>query len=219
MPPVIGDEAVAQLRSAMVWRGGSRARAQPTTLPGRGPCRREAISNSRRELLGEIRRDDQARSPRGRRVTIGVAAEAVSLLVWCDVAILAIAGDHPIASRLAASGKRCGFVIVRRLRQGWQGRRRLLDGQLIERLVEVVDRRGSHPIGPAAEDRFRSGKAREMRSSTILAPMRSSASKASLIFRSSENLVGQTEKFFATCWVIVSKPRPDADRADHARNW
>ncbi len=67
-----------------------------------------------------------------------------------DVAVLDHAVDHPVPALDRAILMAEGIIVLRRFRQ----RReigRLADGQLVDGLVEVVERRGRHAVGAEAE--------------------------------------------------------------------
>ncbi len=147
MAAVIGDEAGAQ--AAVGNRLKRRIEAGADREPGLvepllAIAREELAAN----LLGEIGGGDQLcllAAPRHDR-----RGDGRGFLLDGDIAVLAHAAENPVAAHLGGFGEALRIVVVRALRQAAEIGR-LLDGQLVKRLVEVVDRCGGDAVSAAAE--------------------------------------------------------------------
>ena len=145
--PVIADQAVAQ---GLV--GGN---LQPRIEAGadREPAlvqRLLAIAGQQlaAHFLGKIRRaDDLGLLASAQRQCFGFGLDGLGL---GRVAVLGHAIEHPVPARFGRLWKPRRVVVVGRLRQAGEIGC-LAERQLIERLVEIGQRRGGDPIGAGTE--------------------------------------------------------------------
>ena len=147
VPAVVGHQPVAQ---GLLGDRLQRRRQ-------RGPDRQAALVEERlavlldqgpADLLGEIvRGHDLGRRPVAHHQRLGHGAPGVGAV---DEAEIEHPPDHPVAARLGRLGLAARIVPGGRLGQAGQ-ERRLGDGELIQRLVEVVERRRRHAVGAEAE--------------------------------------------------------------------
>src|SRR6185312_3585276 len=102
------------------------------------------------DLLGEILGGDDMRAGRGFRRDAERRLLRLVGVGLLDEAGLRHAVDDPVAALERALALAERIVIIRRLRQRRQIRR-LRDGQLIHRLVEIGERGGGDAVGAEAE--------------------------------------------------------------------
>ena len=147
MPPVVVDQAIAQrLVGDRLERGrDGRADRQAALI-------KEWLAVLRDQLAAHLLDEIVGADHLGRRaLTQDQRLRAGPLgLGPVDGAVVEHASDHPIAPRFGGLGAALGVVPGRRLGQTGK-ERRFARGQLVERLVEIIDRRRGHAVRADAE--------------------------------------------------------------------